>query len=83
MVFHVFYQNVCGLRTKLNKFRVDLQACDFDIVVITESWLNNDILDPVVVDMQSYTVFRRDRETTGSSKYGGGVLVATHKRVEY
>lgn len=73
------YQNVRGLRTKLPEFRLNVQLNKCDIFFITESWLNNSVLDCELVDLNTYDIFRRDRETSGSVKSeGGGVLIAAH-----
>lgn len=54
------------------------QACDYDIMAITESWLvpsddkNSEFMDP------KYQVFRKDRQNSTDvvQKVGGGVLIA-------
>lgn len=75
MALHVLYQNVRGLRTKLSNFKINFLCGAFDLIMVTESWLNKDICDRELVD-NNYNVFRRDRDLTNSSKKdGGGVLV--------
>lgn len=72
-----YYQNVRGLRTKLNDFKCNVSAFDFDIVFITESWLNDGIFNCEILDTNEYTIFRRDRSSTESTKRdGGGVFIA-------
>lgn len=65
------------MRTKSKNVFDFSSQCDFDVIVIVESWLNADFNDAEFFDMKLYNVYRKDRneELTGLSK-GGGVLVA-------
>lgn len=63
-----FYQNVRGLRTKTNTFYNNISASSYDILLITESWLCDGILDSELSG-DEYDVFRRDR-----GSLGGGVM---------
>lgn len=67
--FKVFYQNVRGLRTKTNEFYNNSLLLDTDVVMITETWLHDSILDSELCN-DKYIVFRRDRGTLG-----GGVML--------
>lgn len=79
----VYYQNVRGLRTKLDNFKLNLSANDHDLVFITESWLNGGVFDEEFVDVMRYSVFRRDRSTTSNSKGdGGGVFTAVKRELK-
>lgn len=70
------YQNVRGLRTKLNEFNVIMGASDADIVFITETWLNDGFLDSEL-PLDMYKIFRRDRDYHSSNTtLGGGCLIA-------
>lgn len=73
----MYYQNVRGLRTKLPEFRNNLQACNYEIIALTETWLHTAIHDSELFNMD-YSVFRRDRnyEYLGCQR-GGGTLIAT------
>ena len=42
--FSLYYQNVGGLRTKIEDFYVKSSALDFDIIVFCETWLNGKIV---------------------------------------
>lgn len=76
MSLDIIYQNVRGLRTKLNEFNSSLLNCDADIVCITESWLNSNILDAELSD-ESYNIIRRDRDySLSGTTAGGGCLIA-------
>lgn len=39
----VYYQNVRGIRTKTNELFLKLSACEYDIIVLTETWLRPDV----------------------------------------
>lgn len=72
----MYYQNVRGLRTKSNSFFCNSSITDFNIIVLTETWLNYSINSSEYFD-NSFNVFRKDRCETGSLlKRGGGVLIA-------
>lgn len=77
----IYYQNVRGLRTKTNTFRRNVALCNSDVIAITETWLVDGIYDSELFD-DRYSVFRQDRryDLTHQSR-GGGVLIATHKRL--
>lgn len=75
----IFYQNVNRIRSKLNDVYLSLLNDDYDIVCLTETNFDSGIYTSEVID-DRYVVFRRDRESTTSSKQsGGGVLLAIKK----
>lgn len=78
----MYYQNCRGLRTKTNIFYCNLCNMNYDVIVLTETWLNSNILSSELFD-DRYEVYRRDRETTGfqNNKDGGGVLIAINKNI--
>ena len=71
-----YYQNVRGLKTKLSDFRLSLAMSQYDIIVLSETWLDATIADGELC-FGGYNVYRCDRDpaATGKSR-GGGVLVA-------
>lgn len=69
-LIQIIYQNVRGLSSKINSFRVSLLSSDYDIIFLTETWAHSGIADHELFD-DRYVVFRRDRQSRG-----GGVLVA-------
>nr|AEM44817.1 unknown [Pectinophora gossypiella] len=72
----VYYQNCRGIRTKLQTLFMNILSCDFDIIVITETWLIPEISDSEFID-QRYVTFRCDRDRNATSKMdGGGVMIA-------
>lgn len=55
------YKNVRGLRTKIQFFRncaINLQC---DLLFLSETWLNNDIIIDIKVGLVDYNIFRVDK----------------------
>lgn len=72
----VFYQNVRGLRSKVNSFNLSVKCCDFDLIVLTETWLVPSVLDTELFG-NDFAVYRVDRSSLNSvNSRGGGVLIA-------
>ena len=72
----LYYQNVRGLRTKIDSFFLAASEDEYDVIVLTETWLDDRILSTQLFG-NHYTVFRNDRSPQNSSKSrGGGVLIA-------
>lgn len=57
----IFYQNVRGLKTKTNIFFSNMLTCEYDIIILCESWLADDVLDSELFS-DRYLVYRRDRD---------------------
>lgn len=76
---NIFYQNVRGLRTKCLDLYNNILLHDFDIILITESWLQSDILDGEICDSR-YEVFRCDRNLEVTGKRAGGGVVCCVRR---
>lgn len=77
----IFYQNVNRIRSKLQQLYINILSEDYDVICLCETSLDSSFSNSKFVD-DRYTVFRRDRETTGSSKKsGGGVLIALKKNL--
>lgn len=77
----VVYQNVRGLRTKINQFYLNSLETNNDVIIVTESWLDDSIADNELFD-DKYVVYRADRDKvlTGKS-LGGGVLIAVNRNI--
>jgi hypothetical protein len=54
----IFYQNVRGLRMKQTEL-YDVRASNFDIICLSETWLNDLCYDHNLFP-NSYTVYRSD-----------------------
>jgi len=72
-----FYQNLRGLRTKLNALRCNFILFNsYDIIILTETWLTPDIVN-AEIGFVGFHIFRFDRNSNSSSSTrGGGVLIA-------
>lgn len=57
---NTYYQNVRGLRTKLEEFYLGLSSCSTDLIAITETGFNESINDAEIVPSQ-YKILRSDR----------------------
>jgi len=76
MDLSVYYQNVNGLRQKLNELFVSASDNQYDLIFLTETNLSDNIHDFELFS-GGYNIYRRDRESTTSQKAsGGGCLVA-------
>ncbi len=64
-----------SLTNKLNKFQSYVYSKAYDIVCITETWLNEMINDNEILP-ENYTIYRNDRGTRG-----GGVLIAVNSNI--
>ena len=60
---YTYYQNARSLRRKYHEFieNTDILAEDYDVLVITETWLNKDILRSEFV-IFNYNLYRTDRK---------------------
>ncbi len=72
----VLYANARTIVNKIDKLRLEIESGQIDIVVLTETHLDNNILDSEIFS-QDFVVFRQDRKHLG--RYGGGVLIALKK----
>lgn len=73
----IYYQNVRGLRTKSHSFLSNIINSDYDVICLTETWLNSDFFSGEFFDPR-YNVYRRDRCGREVVR-GGGVLVAVRR----
>lgn len=81
MSLNIYYQNVNGLRTKLNSLNANLSLHHYDIYMLTETWLNDSFYD-AELGFGDYQIFRCDRGKNNSScRLGGGVLIAVSKHL--
>lgn len=75
----VYYQNTRGLRTKTSIFFRNICLHDYDVILLTETWLTEGINNSELFN-DRYTVWRQDRDYSATKqKLGGGVLIATRK----
>lgn len=68
------------MRTKTNKFFLVMSASDYDVVILTETWLRDDIADSELA--ADYVIYRCDRNSnTSEFGRGGGVLIAVKRNL--
>ncbi|KAL1404445.1 hypothetical protein pipiens_005347, partial [Culex pipiens pipiens] len=77
-----YYQNVRGLRTKIDDLFLAVIDCDYDVIVLTETWLDDEIFSPQLFGT-GYVVYRNDRDTVRTGKKtGGGICIAVSKKFD-
>lgn len=71
-----------GINSKLSDIRDKLMILPVDFLIITETWLTNDIADgELLAGTDTYNICRTDRENTKSTKLrGGGVMIIVNKK---
>ncbi|CAG4967484.1 unnamed protein product [Colias eurytheme] len=80
-MLNIYYQNTRGLRTKTHTFSRQVLCNQFDIIVLTETWLNSSVNNSELFDPR-YIVYRRDRGDSKCCKRdGGGVLIAVSRKL--
>lgn len=73
---NIYYQNVRGLRTKTSNLLRNVCINNYDIIVLTETWLVDSVSNSELFDSR-YFVWRRDRDYGRTAQTrGGGVLMA-------
>ena len=72
----IYYQNSRDLCSKFKEFFCTSTSYDYDVIILTETWLKNDRLNAEYFD-DSYAVYRKDR----TFKRGGGVLIALKNKL--
>ena len=78
----MYYQNIGGMNSVVDDFRVAVSDLCYDIIVLTETWLDSRTLSRQVFG-NNYEVFRCDRNAENSRKStGGGVLVAVNSKFQ-
>lgn len=65
------------MRSKLNEFRNDLSNCPYDVILINETWLQDQYLDTEIIT-NGWSLFRKDRARLNveNDERGGGVFIA-------
>lgn len=78
----IFYQNCRGFGSKEKIIHPSMLACDYNIVILTETWLKSKHNTSAYFP-DKFSVYRRDRESTRDNSYeiknGGGLILAIRK----
>nr|XP_036677410.1 uncharacterized protein LOC118878515 [Drosophila suzukii] len=65
------------MRTKAEQVYLATSQCEFDVIVLVETWLNINFYSNEFFDSNLYHVFRKDRDGTKTHcARGGGIIVA-------
>ncbi|XP_045449086.1 uncharacterized protein LOC123657607 [Melitaea cinxia] len=75
----IFYQNCGGLKTKITQLKLNLLTCEYDVIILVETWLSSAVFDSEI-KADSYLMFRRDRNLNLTDKKGGGGLLILVKK---
>ena len=77
----IYYQNIRGIRTKLQKLRESAALYSYDIYFLTETWLDGNIKS-AELGLDNHKIHRCDRSSsTSTKKKGGGVLIAVDSKL--
>ena len=76
--FSIYYQNARSIRSRINDIYCLLTSSEFDVICITESWLDPSIANSEFIP-PNYVTFRSDRNFIRSGRQrGGGVVLAVN-----
>jgi hypothetical protein len=76
--FKILYQNVRDLRTQQTELFDNVCSMDFQIVCLTEAWLNDMCFDHKLLP-DSFTIFCSDRVSSTKSRGGGGIIAISSR----
>ena len=65
---HIYLSNVRSMTNKIDETSSPISLNSYDIIVITESWLNSDVTDNDV-SQSGYKTFRTDRMINGEMEF--------------
>ena len=77
----IIYFNARSIKTKMEELNLTVQEKKPDIIVIVESWLNEDILDSEI-KLQNFEMVRIDRKCEVKQR-GRGVLIYINQIMKY
>ncbi|KAH8289880.1 hypothetical protein KR054_009591, partial [Drosophila jambulina] len=76
----IYFQNISGMRTKTEAVYLATSSCDYDVIILVETWLNIDFFDNEFFNANLYQVFHKDRDAVKTQCFrGGGVLIAVRR----
>lgn len=79
----IYYQNARGLKSKTHSFYTSSCESNFDIIVITETWLDDSVSNSEIVPSY-YNMVRADRKFAMVDRStGGGVFIALSSSILY
>lgn len=66
-IINIFYQNVRGLLKKIPFLRNALLNVNYNIICLTETWLNDNVFDSEL-GFTNYNLYRNDRNNLSYGK---------------
>jgi len=73
----IYFQNISGMQTKMEQVYLATPQCEFNVIVLVQTWLNINFYSNEFFDSKLCHVFRKDRDSTKTHcARGGGVIVA-------
>lgn len=78
MSISLFYQNLRGIRTKVNEFSTNFANLNADFFCLTETWLNSDFLSSEYIS-NNFISYRKDRNYESTKTVKGGGCWIVHK----
>lgn len=82
MKLRVYCQNVNELKTKVTDVRHSILSRDLDVIVLCETWLNDNFFDEEIFGTD-YIVYRQDRDFTVPVREMAGDVVLQQERNSY
>ncbi|KAH8326779.1 hypothetical protein KR074_011503, partial [Drosophila pseudoananassae] len=71
------------MRTKTRMVFLNSSACDFDVIILVETWLNDKFSSSEFFEPNLYHVFRKDRDAFSTQRgRGGGVIIAIRRSLQ-
>lgn len=77
MVLNIINLNIRSLVPKITELRDFAKNAAYDVIILTESWLNANI-DDAVIELENYNLIRKDRDSRG-----GGVIIYIKCKYEF
>ena len=82
---NIVFWNIRSLLNKIEDVREKLRDENISVLIISESWLKSDIPN-TLVDIDSYTLHRQDRDFTnerGHRKRGGEIVIYVNNSLSF
>ena len=74
----ICFTNIRSILRKRTELCSYLDNHESDILVLTETWLHDEIRnDEILADLNNYAIYRKDR----NERRGGGVLIAVKQQI--
>lgn len=78
----LYYNNIRGMSGKRERILISTTSCDYDVIVLSETWLRSDKFSAEFFDPR-FTVYRKDRcDSNIDASKGGGVLIAIDSKYD-